>query len=217
MNEREKFWAGEFGNEYNVRSPGSIHANVMLFAKILARTGRLDSVIEFGAGVGSNLVAIAKLNPGINPCAVEINGNAAAYLAEIGVTVVGRSMLEPLVPPPHEDFPGTFDLAFTKGVLIHIAPEDLDLAYQRLFRASRRWVLVAEYYNPKPVEVPYRGHAGRLWKRDFAGELLDRYPELRLVDYGFVYHRDEFPQDDLNWFLMEKRGEHGTATRNAAA
>lgn len=208
MNEREAFWKGEFGDEYNRRSPGSIPANAALFARILGRTGRLESVIEFGAGVGSNLVAIAKLNPGINPCAVEINGAAAAYLADIGVTVVGRSMLEPLLVP-HEDFQTTFDLAFTKGVLIHIAPEDLARAYERLYAASRRFVMVAEYYNPKPVEVPYRGHAGRLWKRDFAGELLDRFKDLRLIDYGFVYHRDAFPQDDINWFLLEKRGEHG--------
>lgn len=28
---------------------------------------------------------------------------------------------------------------------------------------------------------------------------------LKLVNYGFVYHRDNyFPLDDMNWFLMEK-------------
>jgi pseudaminic acid biosynthesis-associated methylase len=74
-----------------------------------------------------------------------------------------------------------------------------------MYRAATRYLLVAEYYSPKPVEIPYRGHTGKLFKRDFAGELLDRYPALRLVDYGFVYHRDSlFPQDDTNWFLLEK-------------
>ena len=35
---------------------------------------------------------------------------------------------------------------------------------------------------------------------------MDAYPELRLVNYGFAYHRDEsFPQDDITWFLLEKR------------
>ena len=30
--------------------------------------------------------------------------------------------------------------------------------------------------------------------------------DLRLVDYGFSYHRDRaFPQDDITWFLLEKR------------
>ena len=45
-----------------------------------------------------------------------------------------------------------------------------------------------------------------LFKRDFAGELLDKYKnKLLLLDYGFIYHRDTYPQDDLTWFLMEKQ------------
>lgn len=57
------------------------------------------------------------------------------------------------------------------------------------------------------MTIPYRGHEQRLFKRDFAGEMLDAYPDLRLVDYGFVYRRDPvFPADDLTWFLMEKKG-----------
>jgi spore coat polysaccharide biosynthesis protein SpsF len=55
------------------------------------------------------------------------------------------------------------------------------------------------------VEIDYRGHSGKLFKRDFAGEMLDRFPDLKLVSYGFCYHRDEFPQDDSTWFLMEKQ------------
>ena len=39
----------------------------------------------------------------------------------------------------------------------------------------------------------------------FAGELLDAYPDLELVDYGFQYHRDHnFPADDSTWFLLKK-------------
>jgi hypothetical protein len=44
-----------------------------------------------------------------------------------------------------------------------------------------------------------------LFKRDFAGEMLERYPDLELIDYGFVYKRDNnFPQDDITWFLLKK-------------
>ncbi len=75
-----------------------------------------------------------------------------------------------------------------------------------MFASASRYILVAEYYNPQPTEIAYRGHSGRLFKRDFAGELMDRFPDLSLVDYGFVYRRDaNFPQDDLTWFLMEKK------------
>jgi len=40
---------------------------------------------------------------------------------------------------------------------------------------------------------------------DFAGEVLDSYSEMRLLDYGFAYHRDTAcKQDDTTWFLLEK-------------
>ena len=101
--------------------------------------------------------------------------------------------------------PRRWELVFTRGVLIHIDPDAIQRVYELMLEASSRYILVAEYYNPKPVEVPYRGHEGLLFKRDFAGELMDREPSLRLVDYGFVYHRDPlFPQDDITWFLMAK-------------
>ncbi len=36
---------------------------------------------------------------------------------------------------------------------------------------------------------------------------MDRHPDLELLDYGFAYQRDpNFAQDDITWFLMEKRG-----------
>ena len=44
-----------------------------------------------------------------------------------------------------------------------------------------------------------------LYKRDFAGEMMMKYSDLLLLDYGFVYHRDNhFKGDDFTWFLMEK-------------
>jgi len=101
--------------------------------------------------------------------------------------------------------PQTWDFVLIKGVLIHINPDELPIVYDKLAAASGRYLMVAEYYNPAPVAIPYRGHTDRLFKRDFAGEIMERHPQFKLVDYGFVYRRDpNFPQDDVTWFLMEK-------------
>lgn len=98
-----------------------------------------------------------------------------------------------------------FDLTFTMGVLIHINPDHLTTVYDNLVRLSRRYILVAEYYNPYPVSIDYRGHKDRLFKRDFAGDLMDRH-DLELIDYGFIYPRDNCtPMDDCTWFLLRKR------------
>ena len=50
----------------------------------------------------------------------------------------------------------------------------------------------------------YTGHSGKLFERDFAGEIMDKFEDLILVNYGFNGHSDEFPQEDITWFLMEK-------------
>ena len=55
------------------------------------------------------------------------------------------------------------------------------------------------------MSIPDRGYQNKLFKKDFAGELMDQYNGLRLIDYGFVYHKDNSsPLDDIWWFLMEK-------------
>lgn len=199
--EQEAFWAGDFGNEYSRRNTGEniVASNTALFARIFSSMPRPTSVLELGSNIGLNLRALRTLLPEAEIEAVEINEFAAAQAATVPNVRVHNASLLDFAPPR------TYDLTFTKGVLIHINPEQLPAAYETLYRASSAYVLVAEYYNPSPTEVPYRGHTERLFKRDFAGDLMERYPDLQLVDYGFVYRRDRvFPQDDVTWFLLRR-------------
>ncbi len=202
--EQEAFWAGDFGTEYIGRNQGDtlLASNLDFFAKSLRMAHGVGSCLEVGANIGMNLKALRLLHPSIETHGVEINADAAALLRE----VVGDECV-------HEvsimDFSSDreWDLALIKGVLIHMNPDVLPTIYDKLVAATSRYLLVAEYYNPVPVAISYRGHTDRLFKRDFAGEILDLHPEMELVDYGFAYHRDpNFPQDDITWFLMEKRG-----------
>lgn len=201
--EQEAFWAGDFGNDYIDRNASDqlLASNLNFFSKALSSAERPASCIEFGANIGMNLRALAALYPEQEQHAVEINASAAQVLqAQLpNATVHQQSILE-FVPPR------CWDLVLIKGVLIHINPDALGQVYAKLAQASARYVLIGEYYNPAPVAIPYRGHTDRLFKRDFAGEFLDAHPAFRLRDYGFAYHRDsQFPQDDITWFLLEKK------------
>lgn len=197
----EQFWKGDFGDEYHKRNAGCLESNVDMFRFItVCNELQLGSVIEFGAGTGQNLISLKRVFPDIETIAVEINANAVAALREcdkINATIACSIL----------DFPPdvTAELVMTKGLLIHIAPEDLPKAYSALHAATRDFLLVCEYYCPTPREINYRGNQGKAWARDFAGEIMDAFPDLKLVHYGFVYHRDKYPQDDLTWFLMEKQ------------
>ena len=86
-----------------------------------------------------------------------------------------------------------------------IYPDELRNVYDKLYKASLKYILIAELYNPTPVEISYR-ETGKLFKRDFAGEMIDMYRDLVLIDYGFGYRRDNVaPIGDINWFLLQKR------------
>jgi spore coat polysaccharide biosynthesis protein SpsF len=206
--DQENFWANDFGSDYIRRNKGAdtVASNTALFAHAFRRIRKLESVIELGANIGLNLRAIRTLFPKAVLSAVEINARAVKELEDhiskdndpCWGGVYHSSILE--WQPP-----ATYDLALIKGVLIHINPDHLPEVYDRLYACTNQYILVAEYYNPSPVAVSYRGHTDRLFKRDFAGEMMDRYQDLHLLDYGFVYHRDPvWPQDDITWFLMEK-------------
>ena len=201
--EQEEFWAGNFGNEYIGRniSEEYLASNLNFFSKAFNQIGRPDSLIEFGANVGMNLKAIKLLFPKIKLSGIEINKNAADELAKIlgNENVFNGSIY---------DFDTTqkYDVSLIKGVLIHINPDMLPVVYEKLYTTSNKYILVCEYYNPSPVTIKYRGHENRLFKRDFAGEMLEKYNDLTLVDYGFCYKRDKaFPQDDITWFLLQKQ------------
>ncbi|CEL28174.1 MULTISPECIES: pseudaminic acid biosynthesis-associated methylase [Pseudomonas] len=201
LSEQEKFWQGEFGNQYVDRNVGQplVAVNLALFAKALRRAGKIESLVELGTNAGNNLQALHQLLPHCELFGVEINDSACAQARALQIARIWHGSLF--------DFPRerSYDLSLSKGVLIHLAPELLPTAYAQLYELSRRYILIAEYYNPAPLEVSYRGNSGKLFKRDFAGEMLDRYPDLQLLDYGFVYHRDpQFPADDVTWFLLEK-------------
>ena len=206
--EQEIFWSGEFGNQYIERNECTrelMASAIGFFAKILSRTNRIKSVIEFGSNIGNNLKAIKMLQPNVQTAAIEINHQATEHLRadkffDNQLEVYETSILE-YTPVK------TYDMALISGVLIHINPDELQYVYEKLYASSGKYICISEYYNPVPIEVSYRGHEGRLFKRDFAGEFLDRYPDCQLVDYGFQYHRDYcFPKDDVTWFLLEKRG-----------
>lgn len=200
---QENFWAGQFGDEYIGRNQGSdlLASNLSFFSKMLNAVERLNSCIEFGANIGMNLKALSLLFPRMKMSAIEINTAACGELKKFLPSQNIHNMS--IFDYNSED---KFDLSFIKGVLIHLNPDMLEVVYKKLYNSTSKYILVAEYYNPTPVTIPYRGHSDRLFKRDFAGELLDRFTDLKLVDYGFVYRRDpKFPQDDITWFLLQKQ------------
>ncbi len=189
-------WRSEFGREYTDRNdqekPPRIEAWRRLLDGISPRR-----VLEIGCNVGWNLSYLATLGipelHGVEPQRYAVE-RARARDPQLSVFQGTAFDL------PFRD--GWFDLAFTSGVLIHIAPESIDLALDEIYRVSRRWIVAIEYDHPVELEVQYRGHTAALWKRDHAACWQTRHPDLRLVrrlELGV-----ESGYDDCTAHLFEK-------------
>nr|WP_325179381.1 pseudaminic acid biosynthesis-associated methylase [uncultured Oscillibacter sp.] len=179
-------------------TPELFAAHLTVFRDMLRRVESVESVCELGASYGLNMMILHTLLPHVELTGVEINHKAAEMLAQLPyVTAIESSVYQ-------TQLTGQYDMVLSKGVAVCQDGEKLEEYYQILYSLSKRYIVLCEYYNPTPVKVQHR--EAWLYKRDFPGEMMDRYPDLKLLDYGFQYHRDYlFPVDDFNWFVLEKR------------
>jgi pseudaminic acid biosynthesis-associated methylase len=198
-------WRGAFGDAYierNAVSTAVLRARTAMWAEILRSIpgASLETIAEIGANIGYNLRAL-RLLTAARFIAVEPNAEARRRLVADGVAAEGD-----VIDAAAQSLPlpaGGADLAFTSGVLIHIAPDDLGAACDEIFRISRRYVACIEYFADKPEAIVYQGRSDLLFKRDFGAFWLDRFPQLRVIDYGFFWKRIT-GLDNLTWWLFEK-------------
>jgi len=197
-------WKGEFGDAYvdrNAATPEHVGNVERGFREIFAHVAPPPAtILEVGANIGNNLRALKKFTDA-ELMAVEPNAKARARLVEDDVLSPSRIFDAFATDLPLDD--GAADLVFTSGVLIHVPPVDLEAAYREMYRVSGRYLLSIEYFSPQPVEIPYRGHDGMLFKRDFGGMWLDLFPDLDPIANGFFWKRTT-GLDDLNWWLFAK-------------
>ena len=202
QDDQSSFWSGDFGDEYILRNTSKDESVVkmIMFGRMLKNANKVGSAVELGCNIGLNLEALKSLNDDVSLSGYEINRNAILKARDLGI----GSIQEANITRPIK-IEAKFEMSFTVGVLIHIAPEQLTQVYENLYNLSSRYILICEYYNPTPVMVEYRDNKDKLFKRDFAGEMLDLY-DLTLIDYGFFYNRDnQFKYGDFNWFLLERK------------
>lgn len=197
-NKQLETWSGDFGKAYTDRNVVDYHTRIDAYSEILSGLP-VHRVLEVGCNRGHNLLAVGEvlgeqcelIGVEPNPYAREL---ARASSPKLGVLFGQASDL------PLKD--GYVDLAFTSGVLSHVALENLPAAMREICRVSNRYVLALEIYAEDETIVPYRGHDDLLWKRDFLKIYQDSCPELKLVSTGYIGPEQGY--DRAHWWLMEK-------------
>ncbi len=201
MNEQEKFWSGKFGNNYIFRNNSKKlqENNDHFFKEIFFNKHKINSIIELGSNIGNNLLSLEKIYKKSKITSLEVNKKACDILKKKKphYKIINNTILNFKTNKK-------FNLVLCKGVLIHINPKQLKKVYNQIYSLTNKYILIAEYFSPNPEKIRYRNYKNKLFKRDFAFEILQTYKNLKLIDYGFVYHKDKYPMDNINWFLFKK-------------
>jgi pseudaminic acid biosynthesis-associated methylase len=178
-------WRSDFGREYTDRNSLTPEALDALYRKnygiarselnqrFLADIPRDAPILEVGCNEGNQLCALREMGFQ-NLYGIEIQ-DYALRKARARLQSAQFALATAFEIPYPDCF---FDLVFTSGVLIHIAPADLPKALREIHRCAARFIWGFEYYSLQPVEVGYRGHRSLLWKGDFAGLYLDLFSDL---------------------------------------
>jgi len=202
-------WAGEFGRAYTDRNRLDVEdlnalwsANYGITRREINQVFLQDipknaSFLEVGCNVGNQLLQLQELGYG-NLSAVEIQ-SYAVEIAKSRVSKVAIRQGSALALPYGND---SFDVVFTSGVLIHVAPEDLPRAMEEIHRCAKTYIWGAEYYAPDVTQVNYRGHEKLLWKMDYARRYLEGFKDLELVRERHLTYLENPNIDSV--FLLRK-------------
>ena len=198
LSDQEKFWKGRFGDNYINRNQIS-NRHLVIGKDLVDNRVYIKSAIELGPNIGLNLDGLKRIFPEIKTFGVEINKKAFSILKKKH-PCANRSII-------NFKSKKKFDLVLITGVLMHQDPKNLKKIYKTMYDLTKKYIYISEYFNPKPIEILYHNERERLYKRDFAKEIWELYPNLKLINYGFQWKQDPFFSggcDDTNWFIFTK-------------
>ena len=203
MNEQESFWRDQYAKSYREKNQSfDQDLGVAGWKEMLRRADGVQTVLECGSNIGRNIGFLETCLPQARMSLIELSPEAYRVATADHRTEhsFNGSILDSKLPSGH------FDLVFTCGVLIHIHPDDLLANMARMFEYSRKYILIAEYFNRTPVMIEYQGQANKLFKRDFGKLFLENHA-VEIVDYGFLWGHvyDAGGFDDITWWLFKKK------------
>ena len=208
-------WEGDFGRDYTDRNTFDPAALEELYRRnygtsrreinerFLSGVPKDAFILEVGCNTGNQLLLLHEMGYS-NLSGIELQ----SYAGEIARSRVPSASIQlgSALSLPYAD--ASFDVVFTSGVLIHVAPVDLPRVMDEIHRCSRSYIWGAEYYAPDATEVNYRGHGGLLWKMDYAQRYLERFPDVELVREQRLPYLENANVDTV--FLLKKTTRHSS-------
>lgn len=202
-------WSGEFGKQYTDRNFMTLDEMENLWIgnygftrshmneKFLRNIPLDVKILEVGSNIGNQLLCLQKAGF-TNLYGIELQ----SYAVEISkrrtnnINIIQGSAFD----IPYKDL--YFDIVFTSGLLIHIAPQDISNVLDEIYRCSKQFIWGAEYYFDQYINVPYREKNALMWKGNFSKIYLERFNNLHLVKEELMRYQKNDNIDTM--FLLKK-------------
>lgn len=117
------------------------------------------TVLEGGCNVGNNL---SKFPTSVNITGIDLNEKAIEIAKSKFSTFNFKVSSLQEIPFPDS----SFDIVFTRGVLIHIPKEDMAQVVKELHRVSKKWIFNLEYFGEDGKMISWKRGEDLLWYRD---------------------------------------------------
>ena len=209
MTEQMAVWSGGFGREYTDRNALGFEELEALYQKnygvtrselnetFLEGIDRSARILEVGSNIGNQLLFLRMMGfRDLHGIELQLYAIQQSKTRTAGIKIIQGSGLD----IPFKD--KTFDLVFTSGLLIHIAPRDIKKVMSEIYRCTKEYIWGLEYYSAKYVEIKYRGHNKLLWKGDFSELYRDTFVDLEMVREKRLQYTYDSNVDSM--FLLKK-------------
>ena len=154
MNYNSELW-----NKYTDENKNSIQGKISDFINYICIGLGAVKICEVGCNVGNNL---SSFNKSVNVTGIDLNESALKNASVNYPNFKFKKASAIDIPFPDN----SFDLVFTRGVLIHINPDDLKKAISELYRISKKWIFNLEYFGEDEKMIEWKRGNDLLWYRN---------------------------------------------------
>jgi SAM-dependent methyltransferase len=181
-------------NEYTKDNDESYQESLSNFIANASLVLGAEKILEAGCNIGNNL---RSFNSKLKVYGLDMNEKALQ---------VAKNKLPnfefkqgSLTDIPFED--NHFDLVFTRGVLIHIHPDDMQNATKELFRVSNKWIFNLEYLGEDNKMIKWSRGDDLLWYRN----MEERWSNFDVEIISSVSIPKEIDIGETHLTLVKKR------------